>query len=312
MSWFKRFLRVSNERGKGEPEDGVGEERRDAREANASREPPPLQPSQAVARPEASEPPRVSPRLMSMYSRLLGDPEFVFLLLSTSSNAGSVRVKLPRDVYAAAMELGKSSLRLAGNAPAYLVVYGDGVTVRGLAYAGRLLGVYGEAGGKGLEGVEALQAVAEAGEAAVSVARITPRIAEWKPEYSVYVRSLDAQHKKFFEILNNMYEVIVTGRVEDEFEPVLRGLREYTRGHFKSEETIMEKYGYPEEEFRRHRAEHASFTRIVEGYGEEYEADPSSVNIRMFYVVRDWLREHILGSDKRYGEYFRRLGIKVE
>ncbi len=31
---------------------------------------------------------------------------------------------------------------------------------------------------------------------------------------------------------------------------------------------------------------------------------------RLFEVTRNWLRDHILGMDKKYGEYFKMLGIK--
>ncbi len=71
---------------------------------------------------------------------------------------------------------------------------------------------------------------------------------------------MDQQHKLFFSILQRLFDSLVTGRPE-EGPVILRGLFEYTRGHFRSEEKLRERYGYPEDELERHRFEHTRFTR---------------------------------------------------
>ena len=124
---------------------------------------------------------------------------------------------------------------------------------------------------------------------------------------------LDKQHATFFEIINSIFESMVTGLFEDKGDNIMRELRMYTQGHFRSEEGIMEKYHYPDELFNEHKKHHNLFRNAINSYYEEYISTGNRIAIaaRLFDVTRSWLKDHILRVDKKYEEYFRLAGIKI-
>lgn len=257
----------------------------------------------------------VDPATLETYSRLLVDPEVQYEFLVNGQTVTVTSIELRGEGAREELKrlLETLSKLIDRDGVYYVSMLGDGASVKALVAQGRLIGLAVEVEGEQYTGVEAAEALGRLrGRMTVTITRVNTRIAEWRPEYSVYVRSMDEQHKRFFEILNRLFESLVTGRIEDEGEVILRGLEDYTRAHFRSEEVIMERYGYPEKELEAHRREHRRFTQIVQDYREKYEANPAAIGMPMFYVVKSWFTDHILGTDKRYGEYFKRLGIKVE
>ena len=255
----------------------------------------------------------IDPARLEAYSRLLADPELQYLALlhGETVTVASIEFRGLGAREELTSLLSALTARAGVRGTLYSSVMGDGFTVRALTSNGRLVALAVEVEGESYLGVRAAEALGRLrGRATLSIIRMPARIAEWRPDYTVYVKVMDEQHKRFFELLNRFYEALITGKAEEEAAAILTGFKDYTRAHFRSEEALMEKYGYSG--LVDHRKEHAVFARVVESYWEEYERDPTSVSMTMFNVVRSWFRDHILGTDRRYGEYFRKLGVRVE
>jgi len=120
----------------------------------------------------------------------------------------------------------------------------------------------------------------------------------WTGAYSVGVPELDEQHQCLMELMNNFHQAMVEGQGRDKLEGVFAALTEYAAGHFRSEEEWMEGQGYPR--LAEHRRQHEDlFRRLQELQGKSAAANPAlSVSTAMF--LSDWLREHILRSDRMY------------
>ena len=124
----------------------------------------------------------------------------------------------------------------------------------------------------------------------------------WGPEFSVYVKGLDRQHMYLVTTLNNLYRFLLSGQPRKVMDRTLDALSEYTRFHFRSEELLFDKYGYPRAE--QHRREHRGFVDKVTEFMEKYRANEEKLTIDVLHFLASWVRSHILGSDHDYAEWF--------
>jgi hemerythrin-like metal-binding protein len=127
---------------------------------------------------------------------------------------------------------------------------------------------------------------------------------EWKTAYSVGSETIDGQHRNLINLMNAYYTCHLNGRL-DQARGNLGQLLAATVKHFREEEEMMEKAGFPELES--HRKVHQELLRSVEGLVKEYLRSQSQETAgKLANFLRIWLTRHILGSDKKYGPYLRR------
>jgi hemerythrin len=126
----------------------------------------------------------------------------------------------------------------------------------------------------------------------------------WTTEYSVGVDSLDADHIVIFSLINHIDEAHQSGTDEQAIGRVLKVLMDRAVGHFRREEMLMKRHGYPG--LDAHAAEHR---RIVEELGRlhaAYQEKPSpEVSREIVELLASWLDGHILETDMRYRPYVR-------
>ncbi|MGA3286709.1 MAG: bacteriohemerythrin [Bacteroidota bacterium] len=126
---------------------------------------------------------------------------------------------------------------------------------------------------------------------------------EWNNTFSVEIQKIDEQHKKFFSIINVLYDAIMQGKGEEVVGSVLKELQQYVIFHFKSEESWMEMYNYPD--INKHILEHEGAIQKVNKLVLEYERGQQTVDIELLKFLSDWLQNHILKADRNYIPYFR-------
>jgi hemerythrin len=130
----------------------------------------------------------------------------------------------------------------------------------------------------------------------------------WKDEYSVKVASIDQQHKKLIDLLNQMYDGLRAQKGKDTVGRVLNELVQYTATHFQNEEQLMQSYKYPH--FEAHKLEHQILVKKVVDFQTGFHAGTTSASIEVMNFLRDWLNSHILGTDKQYVPHFVSKGVK--
>ena len=129
----------------------------------------------------------------------------------------------------------------------------------------------------------------------------------WKDEYSVKIQTIDSQHKKLIDLLNQIYDASRLGKGKEVLGKILNELVVYTKVHFTTEEDFFKKFSYPD--YVLHKIEHDKLTKQVTDFQEQYEAGNATLSIEIMQFLKDWLSDHILGTDKKYVEFLHSKGL---
>lgn len=132
----------------------------------------------------------------------------------------------------------------------------------------------------------------------------------WTPKYSVNISKIDQQHSKFIDILNKLNMTLKKGEGREIIDRIIAELEDYADFHFKTEEDLFKKYDYPE--YVEHKKEHDDFKKKVKEFLEKSQNQKSGkvvLTIEISNFMLDWLINHILKSDKKFGPYLNSKGI---
>ena len=131
---------------------------------------------------------------------------------------------------------------------------------------------------------------------------------KWKSDYSVGIASIDIQHRKLIELINSLQTAVDYSTGEEFERKALDELVDYTKIHFKYEEGLMEQNDYPD--FESHRDSHAHMIAKVDQVQEAYQQDQEGAMQQALDFLKDWLINHINGTDKQYSRYLIDKGVK--
>ncbi|MTI46361.1 bacteriohemerythrin [Sporosalibacterium faouarense] len=133
----------------------------------------------------------------------------------------------------------------------------------------------------------------------------------WKESYSCNIEAIDNQHKKLFEIGDELYTIVTLDDGldhYDEINSILQKLKDYAIHHFNYEEELMGKYNYSE--LDEHRKQHDRFVnKVIELEHKDFDEDQKAISLKMVMFIADWIEKHILGTDFKYKEFFDKKGI---
>lgn len=131
---------------------------------------------------------------------------------------------------------------------------------------------------------------------------------QWKEEYSVGIDSIDQQHKKLVNLINQLQSAVKYSTGEAFEREALDELVDYTKTHFSYEEGLLEQNDYPD--FDAHKAQHANMIEKVEAVLSEYEKDSDTAMLNALNYLSEWLINHINGTDKNYSQFLIDKGVK--
>ena len=124
---------------------------------------------------------------------------------------------------------------------------------------------------------------------------------EWKEDYSVGIKHIDEQHMGLINQFNKLHDAMKMGRGKSILGDILTTLIQYTQTHFESEEALFDKFGYPET--NEHKKEHQKFRTEVLQFKESFEEGLLMVTIELMNFLKNWLVDHMLGTDAKYKEF---------
>jgi hemerythrin len=130
---------------------------------------------------------------------------------------------------------------------------------------------------------------------------------EWDDTLSVKIGSIDNQHRKIIDLINAFYESIREGSGAENTKKLIIGMKDYTLRHFSTEENYMRKYGYPDYEL--HKQEHDLFVSKVSDLEEKLNQGKLIMSFEITGFLKEWIKKHIQGTDKKYSEFFLDKGI---
>jgi hemerythrin len=125
---------------------------------------------------------------------------------------------------------------------------------------------------------------------------------------SVKIKSIDDQHKKLFEIINDFYENISARSNNELILELVSGMKKYTSMHFNTEEKYMRQCSYPD--YENHKKEHDDFISKVVDLEEKLKKGTIILSFEITNFLKDWIKNHIQSTDKKYSDFFIKHGIK--
>ena len=129
----------------------------------------------------------------------------------------------------------------------------------------------------------------------------------WSKSYSVGVNQMDKEHQRLVDLINTLYAAMRAGRSKDAIGSILGELVEYTKSHFAHEEKLMREAGYDgyDEQKRAHEALVSQVAEVQQKY-----RSGTALGQEVMNFLKNWLVNHIQGSDKKYGPVMNKKGIK--
>ena len=122
---------------------------------------------------------------------------------------------------------------------------------------------------------------------------------EFTDDYLTGIPSVDAQHRKLFDLTNECYELVMACTDEDKYDKIVAILDElaaYAGTHFAHEEAYGESVKDPHR--FSHRALHLRFMRRVSEIDlNAADANQQEYLLRILDFLARWLIDHIKGRD---------------
>lgn len=132
----------------------------------------------------------------------------------------------------------------------------------------------------------------------LSLPPLAPRENAWVPwddSLSVGIDIIDEHHRYLFDLINDLYDVVINKRGAREVARLIKSLDAYAKVHFRSEELMMKHYGF--EGIHRQETQHHAFEAKIREFYEELHDNPLVAQFDVLSYLREWLVRHILVED---------------
>jgi hemerythrin len=134
------------------------------------------------------------------------------------------------------------------------------------------------------------------------------RLIRWNDTLCLNITEIDQQHRKLVDVINELNEAMRQSKGKALLGKILAGLVAYAGTHFRTEERILDRLGYPET--ARHKAEHAAFVKKVAEFRQGFESGKLGLSLQVMTFLSDWLQHPIKGTDKTYVPFLQQNGVR--
>ena len=124
---------------------------------------------------------------------------------------------------------------------------------------------------------------------------------EWKSIYEVGITKVDSEHQILVELINRLENAMANGNSNEVIGNVIKDLVDYVKIHFKSEEEVMKKIGFPELE--RHKELHKGLVNDVARILVDLKNGKTWTTQELMGFLHSWLANHILEEDRKIGRF---------
>ena len=127
---------------------------------------------------------------------------------------------------------------------------------------------------------------------------------EWQKDYNTGITSIDEQHQKLCHMTSKLDAAMDSDEVNQMMGQILKELVEYVKFHFTDEEKIMKNLSFPDLE--RHKKLHKDLVTQVANILVDIKNGKDISALELVVFLQKWLIGHIVGEDKKIGDYFYR------
>jgi len=140
-----------------------------------------------------------------------------------------------------------------------------------------------------------------------SLSKTIPWHLVWSDELSVGIPEIDAEHKHFIMLVNELNAAIISRLGIEEIKRCMRAILDDAEAHFAHEERLFKEWGYPDaaEHAQRHAEAIEYFHSIIDGFGHngtDYEWIEAGLKVKQALIG------HVLAEDMKYRDYCRKNG----
>lgn len=123
---------------------------------------------------------------------------------------------------------------------------------------------------------------------------------QWDDRYLTGVKEIDAQHKYFVTLVNELHSQMQQHHIEEIKTTLVPKLVDYVHKHFKDEERIMRRHNYPgiEEQVHAHQEILANMNEIVNANAAAFP-----MAMKLMRLTTKWFLDHVLEYDLRLGKF---------
>lgn len=128
---------------------------------------------------------------------------------------------------------------------------------------------------------------------------------EWDDSFSTNNAEIDAQHKKWIGIYNDLHETLMGGNITELMDvtaKTLKAIQDYANYHFTFEEEFMKSINYPH--IVEHKRLHTNFDSQIYDLNRDVREGRVVLNTQLIKTMKNWIVDHILVADKKYVEYY--------
>ena len=122
----------------------------------------------------------------------------------------------------------------------------------------------------------------------------------WTKSMEGGIPNIDAQHQELFRQVDQLLNSERQERVLE----TIRFLENYVVSHFATEEVLHRKIGYPQAAL--HHQQHVDFTNTFLALKREYEQSGYNLVtlLKINRVAVAWLKDHVMGADMDFAQYY--------
>jgi hemerythrin-like metal-binding protein len=126
---------------------------------------------------------------------------------------------------------------------------------------------------------------------------------EWNDGLSVHIPEIDAEHRHFILLVNELNEALIGRMAVSEIRKRMQALMDDAAAHFAHEQRLFAEWGYPAA--GEHADKHAVIMQALEGImgrfesgGMDYEWVEAGLKIKKILVA------HLLHDDMKYRDFY--------